>query len=249
VGQYPDEAMEDGLHPESLKEHLAYLVTNGYLVVSLDEALACMEGRSEVAENSLALTIDGGYEDGYTNVLPALEEFGLRAAFFIAPGCVGANRMIRGHAVPFMEWEQVRALAEKGMVIGHYGCNGRLFKRVPKEEVEEDIRFSKPLFEKYLGFQPIYYAVNEGTPEPATIQLLKESGYVALLTKSPTNQAPSFYAIGRIQVDDDDFNIFLTKISETYLLYKDSPYWKYIRKYRLAKAFHHLSELYNAMRG
>ena len=91
--------------------------------------------------------------------------------------------------------------------------------------------------------------MNEGTPEPAAIKVLQENGYTALLTKSPTNQGPNVYAIGRIQVDDDDINIFLTKISETYLLFKDSPYWKYIRKYGLAKAFHHLSEFYNSIRG
>lgn len=248
VGHYPPEAMEDGLHPESLKEQLDYLITQNYSAVSLKEALTWMEGKKELPGNSLALTIDGGYEDAYTCVLPTLEEYGVEAAFFIAPGLIGGSRVIRGHALPCMGWEQVRALAQRGMTIGHYGCNGRAFTQVPTEEIAEDIRVSKPLFDEYLGTQPIYYAVNEGTLEPAAVQMLKENGYTSFFTKSPTKQAPSLYAIGRIQVDDDDLNIFLTKISETYLRFKDSPYWKYIRKYRLARAFHHLSEFYNAMR-
>jgi peptidoglycan/xylan/chitin deacetylase (PgdA/CDA1 family) len=227
VGQYPPEAMEDGLPPESLVEQLDYLKTNGFHIIGVDEALAYMEGKRNLPENSLAITIDGGYADAYTQVLPTLEEEGIKATFFIAPSLIGNNRVIRDHALPCMDWEQVGSLAEKGMIIGHYGCNGRIFKQVPKEAIEEDIRISKPLFEKNLGTQPIYYAV--------------------MLTKSPTNQGPSLYAIGRIQVDDDDLNIFLTKISGTYLLFKDSPYWKYIRKYRLDKVFHHLSQSYNAI--
>jgi peptidoglycan/xylan/chitin deacetylase (PgdA/CDA1 family) len=223
VGQYPPEAMEDGLPPESLVEQLDYLKTNGFHIIGVDEALAYMEGKRNLPENSLAITIDGGYADAYTQVLPTLEEEGIKATFFIAPSLIGNNRVIRDHALPCMDWEQVGSLAEKGMIIGHYGCNGRIFKQVPKEAIEEDIRISKPLFEKNLGTQPIYYAVNEGTP--------------------------SIYAIGRIQVDDEDLNIFQTKISGTYLLFKDSPYWKYIRKYGLAKAFHHLSEFYNSIRG
>jgi len=249
VGQYPPEAMEDGLPPESLVEQLDYLKTNGFHIIGLDEALAYMEGETNLPENSLSITFDGGYADVNTNVLPTLEKYGFKATFFIAPSLIGNSRVIRDHALPCMDWEQVRSLAEKNMVIGHYGCNGRTFKRVPKEEIEEDISISKPLFEKYLGTQPIYYAVNEGTPEPEAIKVLQENGYTALLTKSPTNQGPNVYAIGRIQVDDEDINIFLTKISETYLLFKDSRYWKYIRKYGLAKAFHHLSEFYNAIRG
>jgi peptidoglycan/xylan/chitin deacetylase (PgdA/CDA1 family) len=249
VGHYPVEAMEDGLDPESLVEQLEYLRVQGSHIVGLDEALAYMEGETNLPENSLSITFDGGYADVHTNVLPTLEKYGIKAAFFIAPSLIGNSRMIRDHALPCMDWEQVRSLAEKDMVIGHYGCNGRTFTRVPKEEIEEDISIAKPLFEKYLGTQPTYYAVNEGIPESAAIQVLKENGYTALLTKSPTNQGPSHYAIGRIQVDDEDLNIFLTKISETYLLFKDSPYWKYIRKYGLAKTFHHLSEFYNSIRG
>jgi peptidoglycan/xylan/chitin deacetylase (PgdA/CDA1 family) len=249
VGHYPLEAMEDGLSPESLKEQLDYLVKQGYSLVPLNEALARMEGNKELSQNSLALTIDGGYEDAYTSVLPTLEEYGVAAAFFIPPALIGQKRVVRGHEIPCMGWEQVRSLAQRGMIIGHYGCDGRVFTQVPREEIEEDIRVSRPLFDQYLGTQPIYYAVNEGTPEPAAIQVLQENGYTALFTKSPTNQAPSLYAIGRIQVDDEDLNIFLTKISETYLLFKDSRYWKYIRKYGLAKAFHHFSEFYNGILG
>ena len=249
VGRYPVEAMEDGLLTESLVEQLDYLIANGYKIIGLNEALDHMKGEMNLPENSLAITFDGGYADAYSYVLPTLEEYGLKATFFIAPSLIGNNRMIRDHALPCMDWEQVRSVAEKDMVIGHYGCNGRTFKRVPKEEIEKDISISKPLFEKHLGTQPIYYAVNEGTPEPTAIKVLQENGYTALFTKSPTNQGPSVYAIGRIQVDDEDINIFLTKISETYLLFKDSPYWKYIRKYGLAKAFHHLSEFYNSIRG
>lgn len=248
IGHYPVEAMEDGLDPESLAKQLEYLRVQGFNIVSLDEALAYMEGETNLPGNSLSITFDGGYADVHTNVLPTLEKYGSTAAFFIAPSLMGTSRVIKDHALPCMDWAQARSLAEKGMIIGHYGCNGRTFKRVPKEEIEEDINISKPLFQEHLGTQPIYYAVNEGTPEPAAIKVLQKNGYTALLTKSPTNQSPNIYAIGRIQVDDEDLNIFLTKISETYLLFKDSPYWKYIRKYGLAKAFHHLSEFYNSIR-
>ena len=88
VGHYPLEAMEDGLSPESLKEQLDYLVKQGYSLVPLNEALARMEGNKELSQNSLALTIDGGYEDAYTSVLPTLQEHGFEAAFFIAPALI-----------------------------------------------------------------------------------------------------------------------------------------------------------------
>lgn len=245
VDHYPIEAMEDGLHPESLIEQLDYLMKHGFHIVSLDQALSYMEGEEKLPENSLAITIDGGYADAYSQVLPILERYSIKAAFFIAPGLINGSRVIKGHSLPCMSWGQVRSLIDKGMTIGHYGCNGRAFQKVPREIVEEDIVHSKPLFDKYLNIQPTYYAVFEGTPESETVELLKEHGYKAMLTKSPTKQRLSLYSISRIQVDDEDLNIFLVKISKTFLRFKDSRYWKYIRKYRLDTAFHHLSEFYN----
>ncbi|MCK4468360.1 MAG: hypothetical protein KAU60_08415, partial [Desulfobacterales bacterium] len=58
----------------------------------------------------------------------------------------------------------------------------------------------------------------------------------------PTNQRPSLSGIGRIQIDDDDHNIFLTKISKIYLFFKDKRVWKYIRKYDVDKLAHRISE-------
>lgn len=55
--------------------------------------------------------------------------------------------------------------------------------------------------------------------------------------------------IGRIQVDDDDHNIFLTKISKTYLFFKDKPSWKYIRKHGVDKLAHRISETLNRVLG
>ena len=137
VGQYPDEAMEDGLHPDSLKKQLDYLLTHGYSVVSLEEALACIQGKKELAENSVALTIDGGYEDAYTSVLPTLEEYGVEAAFFIPPALNGQKRVFHGHEIPCMGWEQVRSLAQRGMIISHSGAKRkwlhRIFYQIPNQ--------------------------------------------------------------------------------------------------------------------
>ena len=85
--------------------------------------------------------------------------------------------------------------------------------------LESDLRLPIPLHLEHTH-QQNSSSYSKGTPEPAAIKVFQENGYTALLTKSPTNQGPNVYAIGRIQVDDEDLNIFLTKISETYLLFK-----------------------------
>jgi len=46
----------------------------------------------------------------------------------------------------------------------------------------------------------------------------------------------------KIQIDDDDHNILLTKISKAYLFFKDKRSWKYIRKYKVDNLAHRISE-------
>ena len=48
--------------------------------------------------------------------------------------------------------------------------------------------------------------------------------------------------IGCIQIDDDDHNIFLTKISKLYLFFKDKRSWQYIRQYKIDRLAHRISE-------
>jgi len=80
-------------------------------------------------------------------------------------------------------------------------------------------------------------------------EFLQAQGFSAVFTQCPTNRRASVDGIGRIQVDDDDPNIFLTKISKTYLFFKDKRSWKYIRKYRIDKVVHRISETLNRVRG
>jgi len=110
------------------------------------------------------------------------------------------------------------------------------------------IDYKKEL-EDRLGTEVRYFGIKEGIPNDRIRDLLISEGYRAFLTQCPTNRKPDFYSIGRIQVDDDDFNIFLTKISKTYLFFKDRKSWKYIREYGLDKIAHRISEAYDRMRG
>jgi hypothetical protein len=99
------------------------------------------------------------------------------------------------------------------------------------------------------NIQVRYCAFEEGVPQQALWNFLQEVGFQAVFTQCPTNQPPTLAGIGRIQIDDADHNIFLTKISDTYLFFKDKPSWKYIRRYKLDQLAHHMSEAWNNIRG
>jgi len=96
IGNYPEKMMEDGILPETFKRQMKYFAENGYNIVTLSQALDHMNQRIKLPPQSLAITIDGGYQDAFTNVLPVLKEFQFQTTFFTPPEYIGNERTIKG---------------------------------------------------------------------------------------------------------------------------------------------------------
>ena len=135
------------------------------------------------------------------------------------------------------------------MTIGLYGSKGRKLTPESFNEVEEEIKESKLIFERELRKKVIYYGVREGVPTKPMVKLFKNEGIRAVFCEAPTKQRTHPYAVGRIQIDDNDFNIFLVKLSRAYIFFKDSRCWKYIRKYKIDRIAHWISSTINKIRG
>jgi peptidoglycan/xylan/chitin deacetylase (PgdA/CDA1 family) len=74
IGHYTAEMMEDGLSAEAFAFQMRFLADNGYGVVTLDQAVAHLMGEIKLPPKSIAITIDGGYNDAFTNALPVLRK-------------------------------------------------------------------------------------------------------------------------------------------------------------------------------
>jgi len=92
--------MEDGILPESFREQMRFFSENGYNIVILDQTLDHLAGRIKLPPKSIAITIDGGYRDAYTDVFPTLKSHNFHATFFIIPECIGGERKIKGQFIP-----------------------------------------------------------------------------------------------------------------------------------------------------
>lgn len=248
VGDYPPAAMEDGMPPAAFARDMAYLGQKGYLVLPLANALDLAMRTKPLPEKALCLTFDGGYLDAYTTVLPVLHAHQFPAAFFISPAHIGHHLTIGGVDIPCMTWEQVEQLASAGFTIGAYLLAGRIYKPEMEAELIEDIRSSLAQLRQRLH-QPMHYvSLREGVPGPNVRHVLEEEDVQALFTKCPTKRRPHRYCIGRIQIDDDDPNIFRFKISANYLRFKDSRSLPYMRKFKLDRLAHRVSDAVNARR-
>lgn len=222
---------------------------NHFNVITIDIALDYMEKKISINGNRpISLTFDNGYLDFYDQIWPALSDHGFPSTVLISPSKVGKRVTIKDHPVNYLTWENLRELIKNNVTVGAYEDHTWNINNVPDNLLIRHITEYKKSLEDNLGTEILYFGTKEGVPNDKIRDLLISEGYRAFLTQCPTNSSPDLYSIGRIQVDDDDFNIFLTKVSRTYLFFKDKRSWKYIRKYSLDKIVHRISETFDKIR-
>ncbi len=236
--------------PETFEKQMKYLSENGYTIVTLSQALDHMNRKIKLSSKAMAVTIDGGYQDAYVNVFPILKRYRFPATFFILPEYIGKQRKIKGESIKCLNWDEVREIKQNGMEIGLLAYHGRNIKTDYDENaIKENVVTAMKIMGQEINSQIKYCAFKEGIPRQSLWHFLKSMGFHAVFTQCPTNRRVSVDGIGRIQIDDDDHNIFLTKISKTYLFFKDKRLWKYIRDFNIDKVAHRISEAWNRVKG
>ncbi|MBW1802925.1 MAG: polysaccharide deacetylase family protein [Deltaproteobacteria bacterium] len=234
----------------AFQRQLDHISANGFHVLTMDEATDFMERKKQVPKNRpISLTFDNGFIDFYEHAYPLLLQHHFPGTLLISPDKVGTWTHLGSRRCEYLTWHHLKELAGRNVTIGAYADDTWNINHINEDTVERYIVEYKDRLEDHLGIPVRYFGVKEGIPGRGIRKRLISEGYRAFLTECPTNRRPNLYAIGRIQVDDDDFNIFLTKISRTYLFFKDKRSWKYIREYRLDKMAHRLSESFDRLRG
>lgn len=195
--------------------HLDYLGNFGDFV-SLDDALALMaDGGAD--GRYFCLGFDDGLKNCATNALPILAERGISATFYVVTSMMGrrlgaddpmARRVFgfeaRDTAVPFLDWDDCRALVEAGMTIGSHSASHARLATLDDAEVRRELMDSKAAIENALGtpchhFCPPYGKPGEDFRPDRDPALARDAGYRSLVTgvRGPSHANADPFAIRR----------------------------------------------------
>lgn len=72
---------------DTFREYMRIL-RNRFHPVTLDDIAECLEEKKEIPVRSVALTFDDGFYDNYHYAAPIMEEFDIRATFYLTSACV-----------------------------------------------------------------------------------------------------------------------------------------------------------------
>jgi len=178
---------------------LKYLREKGYRTLTLEEMYDILHGRSDPGERDIVLTFDDGYLSHYEFVYPLLKEYGMKGAFFIIPGYIGAKG--------YLTWQQVIAMARDGMDIGAHSYTHpdlrsiRSMSRMTRETLgaREDI-------ERRISMPVRFYCYPGGRYDGRLPGLLAKHGYLAAFGVSPgwASRNDGMYSLKRVRISRGD---------------------------------------------
>ncbi len=160
--------------PKEFCQQLDYLQEQGYTTITLLEFMKAKKGKLELPEKPIILTFDDGYEDNYTELLPILEERGMKAVVFMVTNSIGLEG--------YMTWEQLKDMQKRGIEIGSHTANHVPLTKLSKEEQAEEMLLSKLIME-WNGMQTIYsFSYPNGAYDADMREMLRQNEYLTAVT-------------------------------------------------------------------
>lgn len=197
----PKDAYAYNVPVEDFQQQLDYLQEQGYTTISIRDYLRAKKGLLQLPEKPIILTFDDGYESNYKELLPILEERGLKATIFMVTNDIGKDG--------YLSWQQLKDMEKRGIEIGSHTANHLPLTGMSLDEAREEVKLSKLLME-WNGMKTIYtLSYPNGKYTTDLEQMLKEEEYLAAVTGdaglNTFDTAP--YQLQRINIPHPTFGL------------------------------------------
>lgn len=106
------------ISPEKFEEDIRYLKANGYTAVSTSDIVGCVKNGTRLPEKSVVITLDDGFYNNLSNVLPVLQKYNFRATVNVV-GKYSEQFSESGDKNPayaYLSWDDISALVASGIV-------------------------------------------------------------------------------------------------------------------------------------
>lgn len=155
----------------NFESQMQYLVSNNYTPLTLDEAYAIFEGKTEAPGKPIILTFDDGTEDLYTTVYPILQKYNLKATSFIITGFVDTPR--------FVTWDQIYEMQNSQLLdFQSHTINHIYMPYYSYESLMYELIGSKKTLESKLNKIVNFVSYPVGATNEYIETLTKNAGYV-----------------------------------------------------------------------
>lgn len=190
------------VRPEVFASQMDYLISKGYVVITLPEVVAGLQSGGSLPNKSVAITFDDGYRDIFDNAFPVLRARNLRATVFLITQLMEGNE--------YLTWSQAREMAGSGIItLGDHTLDHQRLASLTEEEIRNEVTASKNIINTNTGVTTNVFAYPFGSTNGTVGKILQENGFVAAVTASRGFCCAKLpYGLSRIRVGNASLNSY-----------------------------------------
>jgi peptidoglycan/xylan/chitin deacetylase (PgdA/CDA1 family) len=172
------------------------------------------------------------FDDAFTNVLdalPALERLGVPVTVFACSDYARDGRPLdvpelardaaaQPDELATMTWDQLRAVAERGVEVGSHTRTHPHLPRLSDEELEHELRDSRAVLEAGLGRPCRFFAYPYGEEDGRVRRAAQSAGYEAAFAVQSNEHDVDRYALPRVALFRSDTNPVRAALKTTPLI-------------------------------
>jgi peptidoglycan/xylan/chitin deacetylase (PgdA/CDA1 family) len=186
----PDETVEPG----TFAAEMAALRRGGFHTVSQRALFGALFHGAKLPPKPVLVSVDDGYVDAVTNILPVLRREHMVATFYVITG--------RTHEQGFLNPTEIRRLDRAEMDVGAHTRTHVPLAQTPTAQAWSQIDGSRRDLARILGHPVYWFAYPYGSNDAAVQAQVKRSGYLLAVTTAggETESSMAPYALPRYHV-------------------------------------------------
>jgi len=161
--------------------HMRVLRAKGYNLLALRDVQNHLLRKKAFPERAVAVTLDDGYADNYTNAFPILQQHQIPATIFLVNNDLGGNnRWHRGSGNSsrmMLDWGQICEMHAAGIGFGSHTLSHPRLSELPEDRARTEVVDAKKLLEDRLGARVDHFAYPYGDLSKQTVDLVREAGH------------------------------------------------------------------------
>jgi peptidoglycan/xylan/chitin deacetylase (PgdA/CDA1 family) len=188
---------------DNFRSQLKALQTLNYTTITAANLAEVIRYGGELPPRPVVITFDDGYTDIFEYAFPIMQELGFIGVIYIYVDQVGLNG--------FVNYEQIKTLAESGWEIGNHSMSHEDLSR-NHSDLAYEVRESRFSLQQAVGVKIETFAYPYGKSDEKVIAFVKSSDYLAGMGLGLNwhHTIDSLYDLSRIEVRGDvDISSFI----------------------------------------
>ena len=192
--------------PRRFRRQMSYLKEQGFNFYTASELIRYFHSVGSFPRRSVAVTLDDGWHDNYTNAFPVLRELGIKATIYIIPASIGqmstaATTVSGDRGYPHLSREEILEMSDSGIEFGSHTMSHQWLNQISDSEVKSEIETAKREIENLVQKPCWTIAYPAGYFSDIAKRAAHDAGHIAAFSTiyGPTD-AVDLFALNRVEI-------------------------------------------------